>query len=103
MELLMTTPVVAIFLAKPGAEEKLETLFRGVIATTLEEEGCISYQLNRDLDQPRRFVWTEEWESRELLDKHAAAPHITALLTEIPDLVESAEVIPLRKVDGGAA
>ena len=74
-----------------------------MIATTLKEEGCISYQLNRDLDQPRRFVWTEEWESRELLHKHAAAPHITAILTEIPDLVESAEVIPLSKVDGGVA
>jgi quinol monooxygenase YgiN len=103
MELLMTTPVVAIFLAKPGAEEKLETLFRGVIATTLKEEGCISYQLNRDLEQPGRFVWTEEWESRELLNKHIAAPHINALLNEIPDLVESAEVISLRKIDGGSA
>jgi len=97
----MTTPVVAIFLAKPGAEEKLETLFRGVIATTLKEEGCISYQLNRDLDQPRRFIWIEEWESRELLAKHIAAPHIASLLIEVPDLVESAEVISLRKVDGG--
>jgi quinol monooxygenase YgiN len=103
MELRMTVPVVAIFLAKPGDEVKLETLFRGVIATSLKEEGCISYQLNRDLDQPRRFVWTEEWESREHLDKHAAAPHIAAILAEIPYLVESSEVIPLRKVDGGAA
>lgn len=99
----MTTPAVAIFLAKPGAEEKLEALFRSVIATTLKEEGCISYQLNRDLDQPRRFVWTEEWKSRALLDKHAAAPHIQAILAEVPALVESAEVIPLRKVDGGPA
>lgn len=99
----MTTPAVAIFLAKPGAEEKLEALFRSVIPTTLKEEGCISYQLNRDLDQPRRYVWTEEWASRELLEKHAAAPHIQAILAEIPDLVESAEVIPLRKVDGGVA
>ena len=97
----MTTPAVAIFLAKPGAEEKLEALFRSVIATTLKEEGCISYQLNRDLDQPRRFVWTEEWASRALLDKHAAAPHIQAILSEIPELVESAEVMPLRKIDGG--
>jgi quinol monooxygenase YgiN len=55
------------------------------------------------LDQPRRFVWTEEWESREHLDKHAAAPHITAILAKIPDLVEQAEVIPLGRVDGGAA
>jgi quinol monooxygenase YgiN len=103
MESSMTVPLVAIFLAKPGEEAKLETLFRGVIATTLKEEGCISYQLNCDLDQPRRFVWTEEWESREHLDKHAAAPHIAAILAKVPHLVESAEVIPLRKVDGGVA
>ena len=99
----MTTPVVAIFVAKPGAEEKLEALFRSVIATTLKEDGCISYQLNRELDNPRRFVWTEEWESRELLNRHAAAPHIKAILAEIPELVESAEVIPLRKIDGAHA
>jgi quinol monooxygenase YgiN len=99
----MTLPVVAIFIAKPGAEETLEALFRGVISTTLQEEGCISYQLNRDLDQPRRFIWTEEWESREYLDKHAASPHIEAILAKTPYLVESAEVIPLRKVDGGPA
>jgi quinol monooxygenase YgiN len=103
MEPPMTTPVVAIFLAKPGAEEKLEELFRGVIPATLAEEGCISYQLNRDLDQPRRFVWTEEWESRELLEKHLAAPHIAELFTQLPNYVESSEVIALRKVDGGAA
>jgi quinol monooxygenase YgiN len=103
MESSMTVPVVAIFLAKPGEEAKLEKLFRGVIATTLKEEGCISYQLNCELDQPRRFVWTEEWESREHLDKHAASPHIAAILAQVPHLVESAEVIALRKVDGGAA
>lgn len=99
----MTTPTVAIFMAKAGAEDELEALFRSVIPTTLQEEGCISYQLNRDLDQPRRFVWTEEWENRDLLEKHAASPHIKAILDKIPALVESAEVIPLRKVDGGVA
>jgi len=88
-------------MAKAGAEDELEALFRSVIPTTLKEEGCISYQLNRDLDQPRRFVWTEEWESRDLLEKHAASPHIKAILDKIPALVESAEVIPMRKVDGG--
>jgi quinol monooxygenase YgiN len=90
-------------MSKAGVEEELEALFRSVIATTLKEAGCISYQLNRDLDQPRRFVWTEEWESRDHLEKHAASPHIRAILEKIPALVESAEVFPLRKIDGGAA
>ena len=39
----------------------------------------------------------------DLLEKHAASPHIKAILDKIPALVESAEVIPMRKVDGGVA
>nr|WP_244269301.1 antibiotic biosynthesis monooxygenase [Pantoea septica] len=31
--------------------------------TTLKEDGCVSYQLNRDTENLRRFVWTEEWQS----------------------------------------
>ncbi|GGF89221.1 hypothetical protein GCM10007301_56420 [Azorhizobium oxalatiphilum] len=99
----MTVPVVAIFVAKPGNEAKLEELFRGVIAPTHKEKGCISYQLNRDLDEPRRFVWTEEWESRELLEAHLVSPHITALFGQVPDLVESSQVIMLGAVAGGRA
>lgn len=99
----MTMPVVAIFLAKPGSEEALETLFRDAIPSTLKEEGCISYQLNRDLNQPRRFVWTEEWQSRALIEKHRATRQNAELLSNIRDLVESSEVYELRKVDGGLA
>ncbi|MGF9564730.1 putative quinol monooxygenase [Neorhizobium sp. BT27B] len=99
----MTTPVVAIFVAKAGSEQKLEELFRGVIETTLKEEGCITYQLNRDANNPSRFIWTEEWTSQALLDKHLSAPHIAELFAQVPDLVESSEVLPLVKLAGGAA
>jgi quinol monooxygenase YgiN len=101
--IFMTTPVVAIFVAKPGSEQKLEELFRGVIDATLAEEGCVTYQLNRDVKDQRRFIWTEEWTSQDLLDQHLAASHITELFAQVPDLVESSEVIPLIKVAGGAA
>lgn len=99
----MTTPVVAIFVAKAGSENKLEELFRGVIDVTLKEEGCITYQLNRDAKNPSRFIWTEEWTTQELLDKHLAAPHIAELFAQVPALVESSEVLPLIKLAGGAA
>jgi quinol monooxygenase YgiN len=100
---LVMTPVVAIFVAKPGTETLVEGLFRDVIATTLNEDGCISYQLNRDVAEPRRFVWTELWSSRELLQKHLAAPHITKLFGELQPHIESSEVITLGIVAGGAA
>ncbi|WP_127088225.1 putative quinol monooxygenase [Aquabacter cavernae] len=98
-----TIPVVAIFRAKPGTEAIVEALFRGVIADTLAEEGCITYQLNRDAADPARFVWTEEWASRALLDRHLAAPHIAKLFAELPHYIESSEVIPLTPLAGGAA
>lgn len=99
----MTIPVVAIFTVKEGAEARVEQLFRAVIDTTLAEEGCISYQLNRDEANASRFIWTEEWESRELLQKHLDAPHIVALFAEIPQYVAHSEVIALNKLAGGEA
>lgn len=99
----MTLPVVAIFVAKPGFEEKLETLFRGVVATTLREEGCISYQVNRDIANPRRFVFTEEWRSQADLDRHLAAPHLQLLSQQVPECIESSDVLILTKLAGGAA
>ena len=99
----MTLPVVAIFVAKPGFEEKLEQLFRGVVDETLREEGCISYQINRDLANPRRFVFTEEWRSQADLDRHLAAPHLKALSEQVPECIESSDILVLAKLAGGAA
>ncbi|QGY29234.1 putative quinol monooxygenase [Pantoea cypripedii] len=99
----MTVPVVAIFTIKPGSEDQAEKLFRGVIEETLKEPGCMTYQLNRDSQNPRRFIWTEEWQSQALLEQHLNAPHIVKLFGELPPLVEHSEVIALNKLAGGAA
>lgn len=99
----MNVPVVAIFVAKPESVETVEALFRGVVAKTRAEQGCISYQLNRDPENPRRFVWTEEWASKSLLQKHLGAPHITDLFTRVAEHIEQSEVMVLNKVAGGVA
>lgn len=99
----MSVPVIAIFIAKPGTEELVEQLFRSVIDTTLEEDGCINYQLNRDTENPCRFVWTEEWESKALLERHLNAPHITHLFSVIPKYIETSDIIALNPLAGGAA
>lgn len=99
----MTVPVVALFTAKAGYEEKVQAMFQSVIETTLSEEGCITYQLNQDAENPRRFVWTEEWTSAELLQKHLNAQHIVKLFKEIPPYIEHSEVVALNKLAGGNA
>lgn len=95
---MSNTPVVAVFFAKPGAEAKVEELFRSVIDTTVKEEGCIFYQLNRDTNNPRCFIFTEEWESKELLEKHLAAPHIAELFAVLPDYIDSSQVSVLQRL-----
>lgn len=99
----MTLPVIAIFTAKPGCEQKLEQLFLSVVDTTLREQGCISYQLNRDRANPRRFVFIEEWQSQVDHDRHLAAPHLRALSEQVPALIESGDVLLLTPLAGGAA
>lgn len=99
----MTLHVVAIFVARPGFEQKLETLFRSVVEPTLREEGCISYQINRDIRHPARFVFTEEWRSQADLDRHLASPHLCALSEQVPECIESSDMLILEKLAGGAA
>jgi quinol monooxygenase YgiN len=99
----MTLTVIASFVAKPGFEQRLEQLFCSVVDATLREEGCIHYQINRDIANPRRLVFTEEWRSAVDLDRHLAAPHMRALSEQVPECLESADVLKLERLAGGAA
>jgi len=99
----MTVPVIALFTAKEGSEDKVHELFCSVIEKTLSEEGCITYQLNQDAENPRRFVWTEEWTTIELLQKHLNSDHIVKLFNDLPPFIEHSEVVALKKLAGGNA
>lgn len=99
----MTINVVAIFRAKEGSEETVEQHFRSVIEPTHAEAGCIHYQLNRDADDPRRFVWIETWQSRDILEQHLKTDHIQTLFSALPQYIESEEIIILDPLAGGAA
>jgi len=97
----MTLSVVAIFVAKPGCEKQLEQLFGSLVEPTLREEGCIYYQLNRDLADPRRFVFTEVWRSEADLERHLAAPHLQAVAGPVAECIAASEVLKLSRVAGG--
>ncbi|MDY7548215.1 putative quinol monooxygenase [Glaciimonas sp. Gout2] len=81
--------VVSINTAKPGQEKKMEAAMRALIAPSQRDPGFIQYDLHRDLDDPRTFVFFERWESRELLHQHFKAPHVIAWIAQAGELVES--------------
>jgi quinol monooxygenase YgiN len=53
-----------------------------VIAASLAERGCRAYSYAEDVLEPGLFRVQEEWDSREALEAHFAAPHMREWQTE---------------------
>ncbi len=85
--LRMKVDVVAHIHAKPGRESDLRKVLEAFVAPTRKEDGCIRYDLFVDLDDPTKFTFIEEWESREALDKHGKSDHIAIGRAAFPELL----------------
>jgi quinol monooxygenase YgiN len=79
--------VVAELQAKPGREEALRRAVLALIEPTRQEEGCVQYDLHVHTNDPGRFVFYENWTSREHLDRHAASAHLKEFGTVSADLL----------------
>ena len=49
---------------------------RTVIAHTIKEDGCVSYDLKSSITEPNEFVFVERWSSRAALAAHFETPHL---------------------------
>lgn len=70
--------IVAEMKAKPGQEEALRNAALALVEPTRAEEGCIQYDLHVHTSDPGKFVFYENWASREHLARHAASAHLKA-------------------------
>jgi quinol monooxygenase YgiN len=91
--------VIATLEAKAGKEAELERELFALTEPTLQEEGCINYDLLRALDTPGKFVFYENWASSEDLERHLATDHMKAFsvkagtLLAKPPLIERYEMV----------
>jgi len=72
--------VVAQLKARPGKEDDLRRVLLSLIEPTRAEEGCIQYDLHVHATDPGRFVFYENWASREHLDRHLSSPHLAVAI-----------------------
>ena len=49
---------------------------RTVIAATIREKGCGSYDLMSSITEPNCFVFVERWDSRDALEAHFQTDHL---------------------------
>lgn len=90
--------VVALIVAKPGAEDALRSVLEGIVEPTRGEPGALQYDLHRDLKEPARFVFVERWESEAALAEHARSAHILAYREAAADLIASSEIRVVSRI-----
>jgi quinol monooxygenase YgiN len=62
-------------------------------APTRAEDGCESYAISADVDDPARFHISEQWASEEAVAGHMAAPHMAEFFGAVGGMVRGASVV----------
>ncbi|WP_281705959.1 putative quinol monooxygenase [Aeromonas taiwanensis] len=70
--------VIARLDAKPEFADRFRAALNPLIAATLQEPGCLRYQLHQSLESPHGWMLHEEWESEAALLAHQQQPHFIA-------------------------
>lgn len=84
--------VIAELEARPGFGAELPSALASLIAASLQEPGCLRYQLHQSLDAPYRWMLHEEWASEEALNAHQQAPHFIAFRAQTRDWFATSQV-----------
>ncbi|HEB9326257.1 hypothetical protein BOP97_02600 [Campylobacter coli] len=65
----MSIKLIAKCCPKEKNKDKFRKIALELTSCSQNDEGCISYTLNEEI-QGDRFMFIEEWENQELLNKH---------------------------------
>src|SRR5688572_33480266 len=80
--------ILAILTAKPGQEQALETLLRGMVAPSRQEPGNLRWDIWHDAAKPGRLVLDELCRSEAAVAAHRETPHFKHYLSVIDSLAE---------------
>ena len=66
--------------ARPEKRKEVMQTLLSMIEPTLQEKGCLSYQVFQDINDENVFILIKEWETREDLDHHMRTDRFSVLL-----------------------
>jgi quinol monooxygenase YgiN len=79
--------IVAFVESKPGREREVEAAIRAVVPPSRQDPGCLSYIAHREPGHDGRFVFVEQWASREDLSAHEKTLHFETLVKALEPLL----------------
>jgi quinol monooxygenase YgiN len=75
--------VIAKSFTKENQIEKVLELAKELVEATVQEQGCISYEMYQDEKDPKILIMVEEWETIEALNNHMASEHFIRIVPQM--------------------
>lgn len=94
----MSLTILAQITAAPGKEDLVRTELEKLVPITRSEQGCLQYDLHQDNENPGFFVFYENWENRDLWQKHMNAPHLAAYMKATDGAVSNFVLNEMSKI-----
>ncbi|MFB7090329.1 putative quinol monooxygenase [Streptomyces sp. NPDC056296] len=82
-----TVMIIAESNAAEGKADQVRSLIESVVERTRAEDGCLRYELLRDLDDDSHIILIEEWRDQASLDAHLASEHLTTMFQTMMPLL----------------
>jgi len=91
--------IVAKIQALPGFEAEVEKALIAAIEPTLVENGCLQYDLHRDLKEPGLFLYYENWTTRAEWDAHMESSHLAAMKESTAGKTGDVVIYEMEKIE----
>jgi quinol monooxygenase YgiN len=73
---------IAKFIAVEGEVDQLIKNLHSLIPMTIQEGGCIRYELNQGIENSNEITFIEKWYDQETFDAHCNQPYIVDFFNE---------------------
>ena len=85
--------IVARFHAREGQAKEVEALLLGFIEPSRKEDGCLFYDLHREIEDDHAFVILDGWRDKSTFEAHAGSGHVARTLAILEPLLAAAPII----------
>ena len=90
--------IVAKVVAKIECIQAVKTELIKLVEPTRQESGCIDYRLHQDNDDPAVFIFYENWESDDCLEKHINSAHFIAYVYAVEGMIDDKVVYRMTMI-----
>lgn len=90
--------IIAEITLKPNAMESMRPVFEKLIAASQAEEGCIYYDLHKDMSDTTntKYVILEIWKDQQAIDAHNESHHFKTFQQTSGDYIEDLSITVLK-------